>query len=1000
MGRDVALLTLIRILFILFYSTAYADNPPETIYDEGIRKGTAFNLNCVGSGIACTQSGVTGTITVNGGGSGTINSGTTNRASRYSGATTLDSSILIYDDAINIGIGTITPRSVVELGVKTLNINGSNVGIGSFNPTVALCVGSTCQGKISSSGAVSSIGLSNISGAITNNTSYTQSGTDANTFTGNVGINGAGSAQVLSVIDTTGDGILFKGGSSRNMIVSSQSPGGNNYGSFKAVNSGSIYTKIFGSDNWNQTAWGTALANVDGIEFSGAATYIENQSNLPIYIGNNASNTVTQQLTIATGGNIGIGSTNPGQVLDVQGAIRMSTAPSLCSAGNYARGVDGSFNATGCTASGGGSSQWITYGQAGNVGIGTTDRVGIGTTSGSAGLAILNGNVGIGTWNPVSLLEVGAAKFNVSSTGNLTIGGSLEAFNTAGTVTIDNISSGSGAAMSVVGGASANSFLSLQSTNGVGTSDFIQFLTGNNGNHATIIQSDGNVGIGTATPGKLLDVQGTVRATAFSGSGATLTSIPESALNITDVTTGNSSTSAHGFLLKLNNSSSQFMNGQGVWATPAGGTNQWITYGQAGNVGIGTTDRVGIGTTSSSAGGLVVMNGNVGIGTWNPTTLLQINGTANATTLQQGGTGVVLTTRALTVAGTTNQITSSAGSQDLSADRTWTLSTPQDIATASNVTFNSGKFTTNVGIGTTLTNNVLAVNGGVSIGDTYAGVVVPTGLLAVKTNVGIGTFAPQAALCVGSTCQGKVTSVGAFTTVGLDNATTAMTNSAAYTQSGTSANTFSGTSAFTATSAITTTGNVGIGTTASQTALAITNGNVGIGTWTAANGLLQIMGTGNIGFGTTTPQTFLAITGGNVGIGTWTADGGSLIVKSGNVGIGTIAPQSIFTLGGNAHLGSTGTAPTVANNDCGSTAQGTITAGSTDLRGDVTAGTLNVTSCAVTFTTAFGKAPRCVVMDDTNILTVRATTTTTKLTIISTTSMSVGPDVITWLCIE
>jgi hypothetical protein len=39
----------------------------------------------------------------------------------------------------------------------------------------------------------------------------------------------------------------------------------------------------------------------------------------------------------------------------------------------------------------------------------------------------------------------------------------------------------------------------------------------------------------------------------------------------------------------------------------------------------------------------------------------------------------VATTRALTVAGTANQITSSAGAQDLSADRTWTLSFPNQV---------------------------------------------------------------------------------------------------------------------------------------------------------------------------------------------------------------------------------------------------------------------------------------------------------------------------------
>jgi len=53
-------------------------------------------------------------------------------------------------------------------------------------------------------------------------------------------------------------------------------------------------------------------------------------------------------------------------------------------------------------------------------------------------------------------------------------------------------------------------------------------------------------------------------------------------------------------------------------------------------------------------------------------------------------------------------------------------------------------------------------------------------------------------------------------------------------------------------------------------------------------------------------------------------------LNTGNVGIGSTAPQSLVTIGGGGHLGATGTAPTVANNDCGSTAQGTITAGSTN----------------------------------------------------------------------
>jgi len=48
----------------------------------------------------------------------------------------------------------------------------------------------------------------------------------------------------------------------------------------------------------------------------------------------------------------------------------------------------------------------------------------------------------------------------------------------------------------------------------------------------------------------------------------------ESTITFTDTTTGNASASSHGYLPKLNNSPTQYLNGQGDWATPAGGGGQ------------------------------------------------------------------------------------------------------------------------------------------------------------------------------------------------------------------------------------------------------------------------------------------------------------------------------------------------------------------------------------------------------------------------------------------
>lgn len=46
--------------------------------------------------------------------------------------------------------------------------------------------------------------------------------------------------------------------------------------------------------------------------------------------------------------------------------------------------------------------------------------------------------------------------------------------------------------------------------------------------------------------------------------------LAESAFALTDIVTGNASTSAHGFLKKLSGVATEFQNGQGNWATPAG----------------------------------------------------------------------------------------------------------------------------------------------------------------------------------------------------------------------------------------------------------------------------------------------------------------------------------------------------------------------------------------------------------------------------------------------
>ena len=121
---------------------------------------------------------------------------------------TNDTVRVLVDANGNVGIGTSTPKNDLDIssgitvgsgwaGVYIAPTNGiisqGCVGIGTTAPVNSLEVGSTSQFKVASTGAITGVG-------ITNSGAYTQSGTNINYFSGNVGIGSTAPPYTLEVV--------------------------------------------------------------------------------------------------------------------------------------------------------------------------------------------------------------------------------------------------------------------------------------------------------------------------------------------------------------------------------------------------------------------------------------------------------------------------------------------------------------------------------------------------------------------------------------------------------------------------------------------------------------------------------------------------------------------------------------------------------------------------------------------------------------------------------
>ena len=481
---------------------------------DGTEGGQITLNNAANSASACF-------FDVDGSGHGRVFT-TTNNTNLYLGQLSGTGGVLVMytgaaermriDSSGNVGIGTSSPSSKLDVNGKVTLTGGEDQQLQWTNNSQTWRLNNSIAGRLyfyDVTGAKFPFGIA----------AGTPNDTLALTSTGDVGIGTSAPGGKLHVVSGTNDSILFRGpislatGGSMygvnaantaiaplefaasafyfnagNVGIGTSSPG------YKLVVSAASNTNpiavISGSTKGIRLGADANGGIIEGVDNTGAASY------QPMTLGGadiRLTTSGTERARIDSSGNVGIGTTAPGAALHVFG-------------NNGVFGTNSFFGLNGSTSG-------IAIGNNGSIGLIQGQTTASAATAANIGIQVNGGNVGVGTGTPGGKLHTQlATSFSWGSnwgTGTAVFGGASASTGALGLSYNDTDGAGIGAIAPGVAWKNINFYSNQLIFNTNGATERMR------------IDSSGNVGIGTSSPGQKLDVVGIVLAREDNSAGAT-----------------------------------------------------------------------------------------------------------------------------------------------------------------------------------------------------------------------------------------------------------------------------------------------------------------------------------------------------------------------------------------------------------------------------------------------------------------------------------------------